>query len=241
MKKCLSLQQIMGNRKVFIFCVFIICFNFYSAQNKLPLFSLKGEGAIQTPISSASFRNTFVGEFQSGGQLVIRLFHNFYSGVGFNYALFKTSKNFQFRIGNVTLPSDFFLRAYNSNFTIGYFLPVEVESNKPKQFGCIELRAGYSLNKYTNVPVVPAMNNPPMEFKTAFLQPHFSYTFMVEDNLGFGAFINYTFYANVFDPTSGGLNYYVDYTQWKNNFNISWIALGFHFHFYFIKVQRDFD
>ncbi|MEW6773810.1 MAG: hypothetical protein AB1304_07410 [Bacteroidota bacterium] len=212
-----------------------------NAQNKLPRFSFKGEGGIQTSLSSEAFRNTFVGEFQTGGQLVIKLFHQFYSGVGFNYALFKTSKNFQFRIGNVTLPSDFFLRSYNPNFTLGYFLPVETESDKPKQFGCVELRAGYSYNKFTNIPLNEKMGNPPMEFRGAFLQPHFSYTFLVEENLGFGAFINYTLYTYIFNPDDAGLRYYADYSQWKNNFNISWITLGLHFHVYFIKVQKQFD
>lgn len=214
---------------------------FLNGQNKLPLFSFKGEGGIQTSLSSEAFRNTFLGEFQTGGQFVVRLFHQFYSGVGFNYALFKTSKNFQFRVGNVVVPSDFFLRAHNFNITIGYFLPVEVDANKPHQFGCIELRAGYGFNRFTNIPVNNSMGNLPMEFNSAFLQPHFSYTFMVEENLGFGGYINYTLYTNTFNPKLAGLDYYVDYSKWKNNFNISWITLGLHFHLYFIKVQKQFD
>ncbi|MCX7727910.1 MAG: hypothetical protein N2203_00400, partial [Bacteroidia bacterium] len=213
----------------------------FFAQNKLPRFSFKGEGGIQSPLTSEAFRNTFTGEFQTGGQFVVKLFHRFYSGVGFNYALFKTSKHFQFRIGNVTMPSDFFLRAYNSNFTLGYFMPVEVESDKPDQFGCIELRAGYSYNKYTNIPLNDSIGSPPMEFRSAFIQTHFSYTFMVEENLGFGAYINYTLYTDVFNPKNAGLNYYVDYSKWKNHFNISWLTIGLHFHVYFIKVQKQFD
>lgn len=240
-----SLLSLRKGKKICVKLMLIFLMSFFtlvsSSQNKLPRFSLKGEGGIQTSISSEAFRNTFVGEFQTGGQFVIRLFHQFYGGVGFNYALFKTSKNFQFRIGNVTLPSDFFMRAYCANFTIGYFLPVEVESNKPPQFGCIELRAGYSYNRFTNIPLNEKMGNPPMEFRTNFIQPHFSYTFLVEENLGFGAHINYTLYTGFFNPSDGGLNYYADYSKWKNNFNISWMTLGIHFHLYFIKVQKQFD
>ncbi|RME15235.1 MAG: hypothetical protein D6799_06275 [Bacteroidetes bacterium] len=210
-------------------------------QNNLPLFSLKGEGGIQTSLSSEAFRNTFVGEFQTGGQLVIRLFHRFYSGIGFNYALFKTSKHFQFRVGNVVLPSDFFMRSHNTNVTIGYFMPVEVEANKPAQFGCIELRMGYGFNRFTNIPVNNSTSNLPMKFNSAFLQPHFSYTFMVEENLGFGGYINYTLYTTSFNPKLAGLDYYVDYSKWKNNFNISWVTLGLHFHLYFIKFKKQFD
>lgn len=225
----------------YIFGILMITGHVIGQNNPLPRFSFKGEGGIQTPVSSEAFRNTFVGEFQTGGQLIIKLSKKFYSGVGFNYALFKTSKNFQFRIGNVTLPSDFFLRAYNSDIVIGYFLPAEVDNDKPNQFGCVELRAGSSFNRFTNIPLNNKTGQPPMEFRTFFLQPHFSYTFMVEENLGFGGFLNYTFYANVFDPAHGGLNYYADYSKWKNNFNISWITIGLHFHLYFIKVQRPFD
>ncbi len=213
------------------------------SKSKLARFSFKGEGGIPNALSSQAFRNTFLGEFQAGGQFNIKLFHLFYSGVGFNYALFKTSKNFQFISGNNSLPYDFFLRAYNANFTIGYFMPVKVESNRPDQFACIELRAGYSFNKYTNIAlkVDSGKPAPPTEFSTTFLQGNFSYTFMVEENLGFGAFLNYTLYFQSFNPTYGTLNKYADYSKWKNTFNISWLTLGLHFHWYFIRVQKQFD
>lgn len=233
----------MSREKFFIFLNII--FSGLCAQNKnqLARFSFKGEGSIPTVISSQAFKNTFLGEFQTGGQFVVKLFHNFYSGVGFNYVLFKTSKNFQFISGNNSLPYDFFLRSHNANFTIGYFLPVEVENNKPPQFGCIELRAGYSYNKYTHIElkVDSGKPTPPTEFTTAFIQPHFSYTFMVEENLGFGAYFNYTLYFNIFNPEYATLNKYADYSKWKNNFNISFISVGLHFHWYFIKVQKQFD
>ncbi|GIV27021.1 MAG: hypothetical protein KatS3mg027_0835 [Bacteroidia bacterium] len=229
-------------KKLALFIILLWSEHKYS-QHQLPRFSFKGEGGIPTSISSEAYRNTFVGEFQTGGQFVIKLFHKFYSGVGFNYALFKTSKNFQFISGNTSLPYDFFLRTHNANFTIGYFMPVEVESNKPKQFGCLELRSGYSFNKYTNVVLKVDSGNPlpPLEFTTAFLQPHLSYTFLVEENLGFGAFLNYTFYFSLFQPSYASLDKYANYAKWKNNFNISWITLGLHFHWYFIKVQKEFD
>ncbi len=228
-------------KKYLVFFNVIICG--LHAQNKLARFSLKGEGSIPTSISSQAFRNTFVGEFQTGGQFNIRLFHNFYSGVGFNYVLFKTSKNFQFISGSSPLPYDFFLRSHNANFTIGYFMPVEVENNRPPQFGCVELRAGYSYNKYTNVvlKVDSGKPEPLTEFTTAFIQLNGSYTFMVEENLGFGIYTNYTIFASIFNPEYASLNKYTNYSKWKNNFNISFIALGLHFHWYFIKVQKQFD
>lgn len=228
----------------FILIAFLLFISIYlKSQSTLPGFSFKGEGGIQTSLSSEAFRNTFVGEFQTGGQFVVKLFHKFYSGVGFNYALFKTSKHFQFISGNNSLPYNFFLRTYNSNFTLGYFLPVETENNRPAQFGCIELRAGYSYNKYTNIilKIDSGKPEPSREFWTAFLQPHFSYTFMTEENLGFGGFVNYTFYFNRFEPSYGSLDKYVDYSRWRNNFNISWVTIGLHFHLYFIKVQKQFD
>ncbi len=224
--------------------IFLVNLNMWIfAQNQLSRFSLKGEGSIQTIISSEAFRNTFVGEFQAGGQFVIKVHKNFYSGVGFNYALFKTSNKFQFISGNTSLRYDFFLRSYNPNFTLGYFMPVETESNRPKQFGSIELRAGYSYNRYTNVElkVDSGKPAPPLEFRTAFIQPHFSYTFMVEENLGFGAYMNYTLYFSLFQPSYATLDKYMDYSKLGNKMNMSWIAFGLHFHWYFIKVTRDFD
>ena len=224
-----------------LFCT--VSYSMLLAQNKLARFSFKGEGGIPTVLSSQAFKNTFVGEFQTGGQFVVRIFPKFYSGVGFNYALFKTSNNFQFRIGNVTLTHDFFLRTHNTNLILGAFLPVEVDKDKPNQFGSIELRIGYSYNKYTNVvlKVDSGKPTPLTEYYTTYIQPHFSYTFMVEENLGFGGFINYTMYFNTFNPSHASFDKYVDYTKWNNRFNISWITLGLHFHWYFIKVQRDFS
>lgn len=222
----------------------MICY-YAAAQNKatLPRFSFKGEGGIPSILSSQAFRNTFLGQFQVGGQFVVKLFHQFYSGVGFNYTLFKTSKYFQFISGNNSLPYDFFLRAHNAHFTIGYFLPVETEKEKSFQFGSMELRAGYSYNQYTNIvlKVDSGKPAPPTEFKTAFIQPHFSYTFMPEENLGFGVFINYTLYTTLFNTSYGSLDKYVNYQKWNNTFNISWITIGFHFHLYFIKVQNIYD
>lgn len=231
--------------KIFVISVIIIGISkqVVYAQNKLPRFSFKGEGGIPTTLSSQAFRNTFIGEFQTGGQFVVKIFRSLYSGVGFNYALFKTSKNFQFISGNNSLPYDFFLRTYNTNFTLGYFLPVETESNKPPQFGCIEIRPGYSYNLYTNVvlKVDSGKSAPPLEFSNAFLQAHFSYTFMVEENLGFGGFLNYTLYFSIFQPSYASLDKYANYALWQNNFNISWLTIGLHFHWYFIKVQKQFD
>lgn len=229
-------------KKYFATILCIWCFSivsFAQDKNQLSRFSFKGEGGIPSPISSQAFRNTFTGEFQAGGQFNIRIHRKFYSGIGFNYALFQTSNNFQFRIGNVSQLYNFFLRTYNTNFTLGYFMPTETDS-KFSRFGCIELRAGYSSNLYTNVVCLYDSVHPKKQFNTVFIQPHFSYTFMVEENLGFGGFLNYTFYLNTFDPSIACLDEFVDYSKWRNKANISWVTFGLHFHWYFIRTQRDF-
>lgn len=205
----------------------IICFSLVTqafAQDKepLPLFSIRGSCAIPKIIGSEAFRISFLGVYDAGLTLNLRLSKKVTVGIGYKNAMFNTTSFFKAK--------DLSTKLYVHDAVVRFGFD---HITGPKSFISLSVNGGYGVGQYQAVKAArDSLNGKyPTQFGSIFLRPEFSANFLVEDNFAFGVYIAYNMMLTSYDPRLNTFDTYENFSKYKNKANMGWISFGFNFYY----------
>jgi len=172
----------------------IICFSMFGHSQKEgqenALFTIRGNIGIPRVIGSEMFRTSFAGLYEANLSLNLRLFKNFYLGMGYQNTQFQNNKFLKFQYFNASIP-------YNTRLlSSGAFLKVGYDKFfSDKGYACFSVNSGIMFNNYFNVNADTSLANRPYgltDFTAPSVQPEVSLNFIVEKHLAFSIMLGYT-------------------------------------------------
>jgi hypothetical protein len=189
---------------------------------ELPKFSLRGNVSIPKVVSSNAFRNSFSGVMAGDMNISYKLTSDFFVGLGYSYAYYKSQKVFRDQNLNANMQSQ------NGYLKLGFD-----KFFSDNGFATFSINTGYNFNKYSGVVYKndTLKGKYPKEFASAFIEPMIGLYFIVDPNFAIGGHISYNYNFSKFDPTYPGFDKYFEYSKVKNNWNMSMITLGFGFYY----------
>jgi hypothetical protein len=206
---------------------------YFSQVNKKQnaLFTIRGNIGIVRPISSQMFSTCFSGIYEANLSANLRLFGNFYAGVGYQSSYFQNSKFLkqQFFINSIhtSVPYSTNLIGNGAFFKLGYD-----KFFSDKGYVSYSLNTGMLFAHYTAVNAdTSAVNRPygALSFSAPYLQPEISINFIAEDHLSFSLMFSYTTLFTHFDPRAPRFNVFDEIRNANNRYVMSWINIGFGF------------
>jgi hypothetical protein len=217
-------------KKVFTILFFITSACFSQKNNKQnALITVRGNLGIPRTISSAMFSKSFNGVFEGNLSANIRVFSNFYFGIGYqNSSFLNREEVFVFyRANNGALSYNTKLACNAGFIKIGY-------DKFFSEIGYISysINTGLMINKYTNINPDSSKANAPFpsqNFITPYIQPETSLNFIVDNNLSFSIFVNYTTMLYKFNPKAPRFNQVEEVKSKSNKYYISYFTFGFGF------------
>jgi hypothetical protein len=205
-----------------IACFFLFSQSFAQDKDPLPRFSIRGSCAIPKIIGPEAFRISFLGVYDAGLTLNLRVGKSVTVGVGYKNAMFNITSFFKAKDLSTKL------YVHDAVVRLGYDY-----ISGPKSFISISLNSGYGIGQYQAVKAAKDSLNGkyPTQFGSIFLRPEFSANFLVEDNFAFGVYLAYNMMLNSYDPKLNTFDTYENFSQYKNKANMGWISFGFNFYF----------
>lgn len=190
-------------------------------------FSVRGNIGIPKAVSSQMFRTCFAGLYEGNLSVNMRMFDNFYVGVGYQNSHFQNNKFLKQQLFNAKV-------AYNTRCVAnGAFIRLGYDQFfSEKGYVGYALNTGYAMCNYLNInPDSSLANRPygPEKFNAAYVQPEISANFIVDNTLAFSVFFSYTTQFSRFDPKSPRFNQFGEVNTTSNNYVMSWINLGIGF------------
>lgn len=205
-----------------IACLFLFTQSFAQSKDPLPRFSIRGSCAVPKVIGPEAFRVSFLGVYDAGLTLNLRVGKNVAVGVGYKNAMFNITPFFKAK----DLSTKLFV--HDAVVRLGYDY-----ISGPKSFISISLNSGYGVGQYKEVKAAKDSLNGkyPTQFGSIFLRPEFSANFLVEDNFAFGVYLAYNMMLSSYDPKLNTFDTYENFSKYKNKANMGWISFGFNFYF----------
>jgi hypothetical protein len=193
-----------------------------SKPPELPRFSIRGNAGIPKVTSSEAFRNSFSGVITADLSINVKLFSDFFAGLGYSYTYYKPQKHFRDQFINTSMQS------HNPYVKIGvdkFF--------SARGFATISLNAGYNFNKYSGIKYKhdSLVGKYPTQFNSSFVEPMIGLYFIVDPNFAIGGHLSYNYNFSQFNPTFSGFDKWFDYGRVENKWNMSMITLGFGFYY----------
>jgi hypothetical protein len=205
-----------------IACFFFFTQSFAADKDPLPRFSIRGSCAIPKIIGPEAFRISFLGVYDAGLTLNLRVSEKISVGIGYKNAMFNTTSFFKAK--------DLSTRLYvhDAVVRIGFD-----HITGPKSFISLSLNSGYGIAQYQAVKAAKDSLNGkyPTQFGSIFLRPEFAANFLVEKNFAFGVYLAYNMMLSSYDPKLNTFDTYVNFSQYRNKANMGWISFGFNFYF----------
>ncbi len=212
---------------IFLFSC-LICIPQKKKQN--PPFTIRGNIGIPKVLSSERFRTAFSAVVQGNISANLRLFDNFYAGVGYEYCSFQNNKK-EWSAQIVTKSGAVY---YKTNL-IGHggFLKLGYDNFFSEiGYASYSLNTGFMSLHYTGAfPDSSAANQPfvSTKFSAPYVQPEIAVHFLAEKGVSFSVFLGYTTLFYKFDPKAPRFNAIGKVTEKRNNYVMSWLNIGFGF------------
>jgi hypothetical protein len=175
------------------------------------------------------FRTSFSGVYEADLSVNVRLFGNFFAGLGYQNSHFQNNKFLKFQYFNASIP-------YNTRITgHGGFLKLGTDKFfSPTGFMSYALNSGLMQLNYTNVNAdTNKLNRPygPTVLLTPFVQPQMAVNFIVDEKqtMALSIMLSYTTLFSSFDPRSPRFNHFEEISKKSNRYTVSWFNIGFGF------------
>ena len=206
----------------------LVCIPQKKKQN--PPFTIRGNIGIPKILSSERFKTAFSAVVQGAVSGNLRLFDNFYAGIGYEYCSFANNKK-EWSAQVITKQGAVF---YKTNLTgHGGFLKIGYDNFfSDIGYASYSLNAGFMSLNYTGIlPDSIASNQSSVStmFSAPYLQPEIAIHFLAEKAVSFSVFLGYTTLFYKFDARAPRFNDIAEVTKKRNNYFMSWINIGFGF------------
>lgn len=213
-----------------VFCFFGFCIISQNDNEPMPRVSFRATCGIPKSFSSQAFRFSFGGVYDAGLSVNVRVFDNFFMGLGYQNGLFVPQKYFRDKYVNNGFISTR-MQTHDAYLKIGYdkwFI------DKSRGFYTFALNTGYNYSKYTAIAFPSdtlASIHPTDNFTGIFVRPEVTFNFLVDPGFAFGIVFAYNYNLTKYDPKINMFSYYGDFSKYKNRAGISWISFGFNMYF----------
>lgn len=209
-----------------LICSFVSGFS-QKAEQRNARFTIRGNIGIPKALSSQMFRTCFAGLYETNLSVNMRMFDNFFIGVGYQNSHFQNNKFLKQQLFNATV-------SYNTRCVAnGAFVKLGYDKFfSEKGYVSYSINTGYAMCNYLNInPDSSLANKPygPEKFNAIFVQPEISANFIVDNTLAFSIFFSYNTQFSRFDPKSPRFNQFEQVNKTSNNYVMSWINLGIGF------------
>jgi hypothetical protein len=196
-------------------------------EQRNALFTIRGNIGIPKAVSSQMFRTCFAGLYEANLSANLRMFDNFYVGVGYQNSHFQNNKFLKQQLFNN-------LVSYNTRcVSNGAFMRLGYDKFfSDKGYFGYALNAGYAMCSYLNINQDSSLLNRPYgpeRFNAMYVQPEISANFIVDKTLAFSFFFSYTTQFSKFNPRSPRFNQFEQVKKTSNNYVMSWINIGIGF------------
>jgi hypothetical protein len=211
---------------VLLFCTTLVSFA-QPVKKQNAAFTIRGNVGIPRTVSSSMFRNAFNGIYEANLSLNLRLFDNFFAGVGYQNSFFQNNKFLKFKYFNNSVPYETRLLSHAGFIKLGYD-----KFFSETGYASYSLNTGIMLNSFTDVNLDTNKKNQPFvsqEFITPYIQPEVSLNFVVDPHLSFSLMLSYATMFYRFDPKAPRLAQFDEVSSKKNNYFMSYINIGFGF------------
>ncbi len=193
------------------------------------LFTIRGNLGLPRTVSSKMYRTSFGGVFEGNLSLNLRLFSNFFAGVGYQASYFQNNKNVfvYYRSNSGALSYNTRLLAQGAFVKLGY--DKFFADNKYMSYS---LNSGLMFVNYYNVNLDTTAANRPyvsQKFSAPFIQPEVSVNFIVDKQLSFSLMLCYTTVFYKYDPKAPRFAQFDEVRLKSNNYFMSWFGFGFGF------------
>ena len=215
-------------RKIILFIVLFSSFTSFSQnkQKRNAPFTVRGVIGIPRGISSKMFRTSFAGLYEGNLSANLRLFGNFYAGVGYQNTHFKNNQFLKYTYFNASIP-------YNTRLIgNGAFLKLGYDNFFDKGYVSYSLNTGYMLANYINVNADTNIANRPYigkKLNAPYVQPEISINFLADKSLSFSIILSYTTLFYKFDPRAPRFGQFSEVQGASNKYFMGWINIGFGF------------
>lgn len=213
-------------RPLFTAILISLCLTTFSqkADQRNSRFTIRGNIGIPKSVSSQMFRTSFAGLYEANLSANMRIFDNFYIGVGYQNSHFQNNKILKQQLFNASVPYNTRCVANGAFIKIGYD-----KFFSETGYVSYALNSGYAMCNYRNINSDTSLANRPYgpdSFNAAFIQPELSVNFIVENTMAFSLFFSYNTLISKFDPRSPRFNHFGEVNKTKNNYVMSWINFG---------------
>lgn len=187
-------------------------------------FTVRGNIGIPKAISSKMFRTSFAGLYEGNLSGNMRMFDNFYIGVGYQNSHFQNNRFLRQQVFNARVPYDTRCVANGAFIRLGYDKFFSENS-----YVGYALNTGYAMCNYLNINADTSLANRPYgpeKFNAVFLQPEMSVNFIVDQTMAFSFFFSYNTLLSKFNPRSPRFNQFQEVSSVGNRYVMSWLTLG---------------
>ncbi|MBA3663711.1 MAG: hypothetical protein H0W61_05830 [Bacteroidetes bacterium] len=193
------------------------------------LVTIRGNVGIPRGISSQMFRTCFAGVYEANLSVNVRLFGNFFIGVGYQNSHFQNNKFLKFQYFKASIPYNTRLMAHSGFMKIGidkFFSPTGYMS--------YSLNSGLMQVNYLHVNADTNLLNRPyglQTYITPYLQPEMAVNFIVDEKqkMSLSIFVAYATVLSNFDPKGPRFNHFEEVSKKNNRYYMSWFNIGFGF------------
>jgi hypothetical protein len=193
--------------------------------------TIRGNIGIPKPLSSQMYRTSFTGVYEGNLALNLRLFGDFFAGLGYQNSHFQNNKKVFIYY---TDPKSGYTLSYNTrHMGHGVFLKLGTDQFfSDKGYVSYSLNSGMMLSQFMNVAQDSAVENMPFvaqQFSAPFVQPEIAVNFISEKRLSFSFMLSYTTLLYQFDPKAPRFAHFAQVAKASNRYVMSWFNVGFGF------------
>lgn len=216
---------------LFIFCVVLNSLAIQAQEfgSKFRL-DTRINGLVPHPLSNKALTNTFVGVYTVSGSENIHLFREFFVGIHGENSVYKVPTNKIVATNGYRLSDLFQLNSVGLNVGYDYYFSAT-------GFLSTSVSLGESFGKFTAIEMVKPVpvNN---TFNAGYVQVTSNINFTLEDHMGIGFLVSYTYVNYSFNPYDIALNQFRGYSDSDVKGAISHIEVGFNLFFAYVKKNK---
>jgi hypothetical protein len=187
-------------------------------------------GMVPHPLANKALSKTFVGVYSVSGSENIQLFKNFFVGFCGSNSLYKIPTNKGVSVNGYRLSDLFQLNSAGLNVGYDYYF-------SPKGFLTTAISLGQSFGKFTAIEMyTPVPVN--AKFSAGYIQLTENLNFILEDHMGIGFLISYTYVNYSFNPYDIALDQFKGYTSGDLDGAIQVFEVGFNLYFGYVKKKK---
>lgn len=213
-------------RKILVLISSVLCLSGLAQKpdQRNALVTVRGNIGIPKPISSKMYRTSFTGLYEANLSVNLRLFDNFYIGIGYQNSHFQNNKFLKQQLFNASVPYNTRLMGHGAFIKLGYD-----KFFSEKAYFSYALNSGMMLCNYMNVNADTTNANrpyPAIKFSAPYVQPELSVNLLVEGNMSFSFLLSYTTLFYRFDARAPRFNQFGEIRNASNKYVMGWINFG---------------